>query len=369
MGNSRRRLVYLLTVWATLGAGCLPIGSVEPLPTAKDFEPNDDVASAVVLSLDASGQAELSGRISHADDVDVYDLGPVEAGDRIEVVVEPASGSRLDPLAGLFDADLELLGQSDDESLTARDPDSIIDHVVRYDTDHCYLAVTSSYFDHSVGQYAVTVVVTRGGSVPAVRGQTVLLDFDGATVEVPGVKTYRVGAFDPADVDARLAGRDEEVKQRIRNGLEDQYDDYDIDFVTTDDALLPDDGTYSRLVFGGSRSNIFGIAQAIDPYNQDLSDEALIFTGEWSTSFTGTPTVDELLISISNVAAHELGHLLGLRHTADITSLMDATGTSDTLLLQQQFKLAPVSDEVFPFGWQDAVQLLLDTLGPDGDGD
>jgi hypothetical protein len=44
---------------------------------------------------------------------------------------------------------------------------------------------------------------------------------------------------------------------------------------------------------------------------------------------------------------------------------MDASGTADTILAPQDFGLAPLYLGVFPFGFQDASQLLLDTLGTD----
>ena len=365
MKHTKRVVACVLTIWALGGNGCTSCLIPPPagvLPTAKDAEPNDDVKQAVALALDASGRAELSGSVSPADDVDVYDLGAVEAGDRIVVSVRAASGSTLDALAALFDADIELINYNDDEDYPAGDYDSLIDHIVRHDSTHCYLAVTSSGFAPSKGTYTVEIQAVRGGTVPDTEGQTVLLDFDGATVSIPGDRTYRIGAFEPSRVDARLAGREDEVKETIQNVLEDRYSPYDVEFTTTDDPL-PVGVEYSSLVFGGASSTVFGLAEAIDHYNDDLTDEAIIFTDGWANPFSLTPTVDSLLTSIGNVAAHELGHLLGLEHTADITGLMDSSGSADTILVAQEFKVSPLYGQVFPFGWQDASQLLLDTLG------
>lgn len=361
-----RRIACVVASWALFWAGCIPpISPTTPLPTAKDIEPNNDITQAVALTLDGAGRAGVSGSVEPSDDIDVYDLGPVEPGDRVRVEVRAVGGS-LDPLAALFNTDLDMINYNDDEDYEGNRLDSVIDHIVRHATDHCYLAVTSSGFSPSTGSYTIDVQVTRDGTVPDPQGQTVLLDFDGATVRIPGDATYNIGAFDPGRVDSRLAGRDDEIQQRVQDVLEDRYSAYDIDFITADDPAFNEDDEYSRLVFGGESITTFGIAQSIDHYNEDIADEAIIFTDYWTRPFSHTPTVDSIVTSIGNVAAHEFGHLLGLEHTADIIGLMDSSGTADTILVPQDFKLSPLYGQVFPFGWQDAPQLLLDTIGPAG---
>jgi len=364
------RTARLLPIGVLLCGGCLPPGffapsdPTDPLPTTKDIEPNDDIRRAVVISLDAAGQAEFSGTVQSVGDVDVFDLGAVVQGQRITLEVRAASGSRLDAVAALFNADLELIDYSDDEDYGAGRLDSVIDHVVRHDSDHCYLGITNSGFGRTSGGYTTTLQILDGASVPEPEGQAVLLDFDGATVTIPGDRTYYIGPFDAGEIDSRLNGRDDEVKEEIRDQLEDRYSAYDIDFVTTDDPVLPDEGTYARLVFGGESDTTFGIAQTVDHYNTDPTDEAIIFTDDWTDPFYVRPSTNAILTSIANVAAHELGHLLGLEHTANDLSLMDAAGGADTILVSQDFMLAPLDDQIFPFGWQDAIELLLDILGP-----
>lgn len=350
-----------------LSAGCCPISSIIPLPNAKDIEPNDDITEAVSIPLDSLGRANLSGNIATAKDIDVYDIGPVEQGDRIVLKVDAGSLSSLDPVVALFDDNIDLVNYNDDEDYAARDFNSAIDHVVRHDSDHLYIGITGSEFSATwtqIGTYEAEIETTRGGTAPDPDGQTVLLDFDGSSVDIPGSRIYNISAFDPGQVDSRLAGKDDEVQQNIKQVLEDRYSVYDIDFVTTGDATLPAEGTYSRLVFGGESAGLFGLAQYSDHYNKYYTDEAIIFTDDWSGSFSYTPSLDALYTSMGNVAAHELGHLLGLEHTADVTGLMDSSGTADTVLVPQDFKRSVLQEDVFPFGWQDAIELLLDTLGP-----
>jgi hypothetical protein len=71
-------------------------------------------------------------------------------------------------------------------------------------------------------------------------------------------------------------------------------------------------------------------------------------------------------VAIGNVASHESGHLLGLNHVHDETALMDEVNPADTFLLDQDFKEAPLSETIGPFGVQDAFLLLQEILGLSG---
>ena len=47
----------------------------------------------------------------------------------------------------------------------------------------------------------------------------------------------------------------------------------------------------------------------------------------------------------------------------DVTDVMDTTGGPETFLFNQRFKTSPLDWTIFPFGQQDGLQLLLETLG------
>jgi hypothetical protein len=211
------------------------------------------------------------------------------------------------------------------------------------------------------------VQISRGGAVPQPEGQTVVLDFSGATVYIPGDRTYTIAPFDAGKIDGRLAGKNSYVEHQIKQILEDRYSGYNIDFLIEGEDPLPPSGTYSKLVFGGRSATMFGVSQDVDHYNENADDQSIIFTDRWTNPFSYTPSTDAVLTSIGNVAAHELGHLLGLEHTADVAGLMDASGSSDTILVPQEFERERLYDQVFPMGWQDDQELLLDTLGPASD--
>jgi hypothetical protein len=341
------------------GSGCLPI-TVNPPGTVT---PGSNLTNAGLLSLSSTGGAGYSGTIVSPKDVDVFDLGAVQPGDRIVLSVNAGTGSSLDPVAALFDTNEEVINYNDDVDYAGGNYDSFIDHTIRHTTDHLYIAITDSAYGPSSGSYSMSLQVTRGGSVPPTERQDVLLKFSGATVTIPGDRTYVIPAFNAGAVDSRLAGQNATVEQGIKQILEQRYAGYDIHFYLEGDPNLPPAGQYSTIVFGGHNTIAFGISQNVDHYNQDHGDESIIFTDQWTAPFSFTPSTNAILTSIGNVAAHELGHLLGLEHTADVKELMDASGSADTILPPQDFGLAALYSEVFPFGFQDDPALLMDTLG------
>jgi hypothetical protein len=362
MRHGRRSFFLITAAVLALGSGCIPVTT---LPVGgKEREPDNTPGNALVVQLDTSGRAKIYGSAASTSDVDFYDLGPMDPGDRVIAQVIAIAGSSLDPVAALFDANLDLINYNDDENYGGGNYNSYIDHTIRHATSHCYLGVTDSSYGPSWGGYMLDVRVSRGGAVPQPRGQTVVLDFSGATVSIPGDRTYTIAAFDAGKIDSRLSGQNTAVEHQIKQILEDRYSGYNIEFLIEGEDPLPPSGTYSTLVFGGRSATMFGLSQDVDHYNENATDKSIIFTDRWTNPFSYTPSTDAIITSIGNVAAHELGHLLGLEHTADITGLMDASGVSDTILVPQEFRREPLYDEVFPLGWQDDQELLMDTLGP-----
>jgi hypothetical protein len=335
---------------------------VSPLGKTRG-EPNDSFEDAIVAVYDTRGTARLQGSIYAFGDFDVFNLGPMVPGDAIRVSAQ-AADSPLDIALTLYD-DQERLFLTDDDS--GEGYDAFADQPVRHAGDPYYLAVYASPYavrgDAGVGPYEVTITVTRGGEVPAPVGQVLFLGFDGAVLDVPSIPVTRVPAFRAGDIAPVYAGRTEDMKAGIIATVRENFAGLNVTIVTSDDASLPE-GPMAQVYFGGSSSLAYGISEAVDLYNSDPDDVAVIFTESFRPRlFSRTPTAEEMAVAIGNIGAHEAGHLLGLNHVTDPEALMDESSPADTFLADQDFKEAPLSSNIAPLGTQDALLLLAEILG------
>ncbi len=332
-----------------------------PLPSGGGLKPGTSLENATLLELDSSGNSAISGTVETGSPA-VYSLGMCSPGDRIIVAVQAAGGSNLDPSVAIFNADGELFALNDDVDLLAGRTDSYVNEVVVVASNQYYLAISKFFADAQGGEYIGTVRIERGGAIPARPTQYLLLQFGGGTITIPGENAYTLTAFDADDIDSTAnntyAGMTVQIKAKIIETVEENFEDTGVVVVSSDDNPVLDTGTFSTVYFGAYSSNKFGIAQSVDQGNRDRCDDAIVFTDGFSGPFTPTPSADGIAIAIGNVAAHEAGHLLGLSHVADVTALMDSTGTASTLLADQDFKTAPLHSTIFPFGDQNAPAIL-----------
>ncbi len=328
-------------------------------------EPNDSFDFPIVAVFDSSGLAKLKGTVESQNDLDVYLLGDLEAGDRVIIDAFAAGSATLDASIALFDDARKLVSENDDR--TESNLDSRIDVIIRHGGDPYYLVVTRSAFASSrkkSGAYTVDVQIIKGNTVPPPVGQILLLDFDGGPVDSPVLGRMTLPPFDARDIDPIYAGQTDVIKGTIREVMEQNYERFDVTILTTDDPLPGAGEKFTTIFFGGFNDAAFGIAENVDLYNADRCDDAIIFTESFTpTVFSFDPTAAEMGLAIGNVAAHEAGHVLGLNHVDDDLDLMDDRSAADAFLFDQEFKNSPLSSDIMPIGTQDSEMLLEEIVG------
>ena len=330
-------------------------------------EPNDTFTQPVVAVFDDGGTARLQGTVSISGDLDIYHLGAVSVGDRVRIDAA-TTGSALDVSIAVFDDVQRLVYNNDDRGGPVdRFFDSYLQWVVRHGGDPYYMVVTHSAFAsrHQItGSYSIDIHIDGGFAVPPPVGQVLMLDFDGGTVSSPTLGNVTIEPFDAGSIDSAYARRDYELKAEIRATVEQNFERFGVTVLTSDDPPPARDVEFSTVYFGGFDPMAFGLAEAVDLYNVDYCDDAIIYTESFTSSvFSRLPSLEGMGVAIGNVAAHEAGHLLGLNHVDDDLALMDDRSPADAFLQDQEFKQASLSSDIMPIGTQDAVLLLTETVG------
>ncbi len=344
-----RRHVYAGAVWCVLClAGCggsLWFDPADGLLSAKDTI----LAGAQAVGGDVVTFAiELRGSEAY----ELVDLGPSLAGDRWTLFVQSESAPLDEVVIALLDAEQALQYRS---RVAAHDT---VRCTLRHDTNHLYAAVQTQ----RAGRFAL-VAARRQADVPAPQAQLVWLNFDGAAgVQINAQPAISFGPFEAADVDPAYAGQRELMMAEIARTVRALYAAFDVTILSS--AETPEPATpHATIHFGGNDRVYVGMGEAVDRYNADPIDEAIVYTQAFARYASMALAPEEMARMIGNTAGHELGHLLGLFHTRGSENVMDDTRSAWELATESVVAPGPLAETVFPVGVEDATAILAETVG------
>jgi hypothetical protein len=220
----------------------------------------------------------------------------------------------------------------------------------------------------SVGTY-LAIVHKEPVRPPVQRAQHVILNFGVArNVTLQGHWPYDVPAFDAARLDSSWGSHTQEMKEIVMQRMRTIYDGLNVRFYFHDDPQVPEDQRVTLIYFGGMHPSNVGLAERIDYGNRCPADRGGVYTQNFSKYIGIGFSYQDLACGFANVAAHELGHLLGLNHTDDVRDVMNVSPTPKDLMTPKYFVESPRLDsKVFPTGNQDGAAILYSTLGGDWD--
>jgi hypothetical protein len=320
-------------------------------------EPNDTFDQAEPVP--CNGQVELVGTTAaNLMDVDLFDIGPGQAGQRLQADLN-AGGA--DIQLGVLDGNQQILAYLDPLSPTAGP--NRVDIILAAATDHIHVMVATRNAIAADRDYRASISLGAGLTVPTSRPQAVVLVFGGAAqVKIGSRPPVDVPKFDIANVNPEFAGQTEVAIQLLLQKVRDDYAGLNVTFYRDTDTNRPADDCTS-IYFGNADTRLLGLADNIDPFNGTPEQSAIIYTDTFSLFNQLHPGFDATIQVLANVASHETGHLLGLRHTAAPHDLMDVTASARQMLADQYFSLAELHGSVLPFGFQNAPAMLSWSVG------
>lgn len=374
-GRANGRWIFSATALSSMLTGCAALGGStggadgSPTVLGSRVEPagsggNDSFDSSEFLALPSDGKVITYSDLASPNDVDVFDLGPVVAGDRLTVWV--TAEDELDPAAALFDADGHSMIVNDDRSYFGGNWNSYINAVVRHDTDHCYVAVAGSVKSSTAGGYSLELDRSEGsGSTTAPSSQVIYLNFDGAeNVAIGPRDPVNVPAFEQSTIAQSWPNQIDELIELVVSRIRTDFEGLDVLILSSHEQSAPT-SIYSVIHFGAHDPALLGVAENVDEFNERKAQPAIVFVDTFSAFISLDPTIEEMAQALANVGSHEVGHLLGLNHTADPRGLMDISASLQELLGNQAFSTSPLDFAVFPIGAQDAIKLLVEAVGGD----
>jgi hypothetical protein len=288
-----------------------------------------------------------------------WQLGAFAAGEAIEI---DSIGDRVDHLY-LYDANMTLLPLG-----AAHDFDGFrrtLRVVIPAANDRLYLRADLGFLSNT-GEPMLTLRRQADQSPPAPQSQTAVLHFSGADLI-----TYRNGYIIPTHVDAIT---DPAVQLAAFARFMEVFAAYDLTVLT--DADPPPAEPYSVIYIGAIDPpfDYYGLAEIVDAGNEYHDDIAIVDAGQTFLEAARLLGPDTHGRALGLIAAHEMGHLLGLYHVTDPDALMtgsqcQGTDVNINRMLQRNLKTAPLTLvaadlKEWVVGIQNPHDYLLHTLGP-----
>jgi len=239
----------------------------------------------------------------------------------------------------------------------------VIDLTLHEPTSELIIVVAARSASAIDRPYSARLQMQWGAGVLGYQPQVIVLNYDGAdSVKIGSRDPVYVPPFDAATIDGRLAGKTAALCDLVVQKVREDYAGLGIEIYGSGDPEIPA-VPVSTVHFGTYDAALLGLADSIDPYNTLSEQNAIIFTDTFRLFNVLYPTIDEYAQVLANVASHESGHLLGLRHTEDVYDLMDITASARQMLADQWFRIADLHPSVLPTGLQDSPSLLAWALG------
>lgn len=335
-------LPLVLGLWA-----CAPTDSDASVVLGDTAESGAGASASQAVTSDAIRGSVAAGEYA------LFELGVGSSGQRLRIVPD---GRFQGPfVTALFDQDMNLLTRVYMNSRAE------LEHVLRLDSDQVFFGVAAPQ-GGSGGDFNMRLE-RSAAETPSPAAHKVWLNFgDGTGIVIHGSSGVSFSAFDASHLGSEYAGQTQLIKQTIIDTVRADYADYDIAILTSDTDAQPAE-PHSVVHFGGTDPSLLGLADNVDGYNQNPSEQAIVYTGTFSAYRVLELSPEEMGVMIGNVASHELGHLLGLYHTTNVEDVMDTTGTAFDLAKAQVFSRAALEPSVFPTGMENSPELLKQTLG------
>ena len=295
---------------------------------ASSEEPQEAVASPSDGEQDTETTVESLGILGDSvveESIPSESLRQAELGDEIAIDSEESAAPLHEQTACLIPMDgQDDISETDGFPIEARGPPAgscdalspLFATTYRQEGQPCALAqVESVSASHGTKAPELPGLVLVDPDISNWQGQIIYLDFDGEQ-DVVYNGPVTIGPFDiPAfQAPGELAGQEGEIMAAVTASLNDLFAETGVLF-TLDRPQEP--GSYSKIYVDGDGSwasaygPFFGLAEQVDIGNQDLGDNAYVFTERLASPASCATIYADAL---ADLIAHEVGHLIAYQH-------------------------------------------------------